>query len=180
MEAWKQEGLDEGRYIEGVREGVMNSVYDHQFPHRPVSLSPQQIAAATLEAAADSLTFCRLTAKSRFFLSAVKRRVGKEREERGERKRRVNHESSASAINYEAVKERNRLQMRMRCSRAEGKEKTQEFKIPVARRPPPRGRTLRRTTLPRTIRDYGVGMRLQAASDEAFHPTFSSSLLHDL
>ena len=63
----------------------------------------------------------------------------------------------------------------------EGKEKTQEFKIPVAAvRPPPRGRTLRRTTLPRTIRDYGVGMRLPAASDEAFHPTSSSNQLHDL
>ena len=62
----------------------------------------------------------------------------------------------------------------------EGKEKTQEFKIPVARRPPPaRGRTLRRTTLPRTIRDYGVDLRAPAAFDEAFPPTSSSSLLHD-
>ena len=68
------------------------------------------------------LTFCRLTAKSRFFLSAVKRRVGKEERERGKE-----GEGSItrvlllprSAINYEAVKERNRLQMRMRCSRAE-------------------------------------------------------------
>ena len=72
------------------------------------------------------------------------------------------------------------LRGRPTAEKEEGKEKTQEFKIPVARRPPPRGRTLRRTTLPRTIRDYGVGQTLPAASDEAFHPTSSSSLLHDL
>ena len=48
---WKQGGLDEGRYIEGVREGVMNSVYDHQFPHRPVS-HHNRSQLQTLEAAA--------------------------------------------------------------------------------------------------------------------------------